>query len=103
MADFDILTNRNYSAILRAMQATGQGAVASALGCSEATVSRMKDKRDDGKPGLVEQTARLLAALQLLARPQSDPSISPAKLAALNLLAREALDNAPSSGFGSLE
>lgn len=93
---------RNRAAILRAMSAMTQARVADSMGISEATLSRMKDSIND-KPSDIDRLALLLAACGLVAQPTTNRSITAERLAALHVLAREALDAAPVSDFGSLE
>ena len=93
---------KNRSAILRAMQQRKQTVVASLLGVDDATLCRWKDGVG-GKPSDIDRLAALLAACGLIAQPTSNKSISAERLAALHVLAREALDAAPTSDFGALE
>ena len=93
---------RNRAAILRALSAMTQARVAEQMGISEATLCRMKDSVGD-KPSDIDRLASLLAACGLVAQPVTNKSISAERLAALHVLAREALDAAPVSDFGSLE
>lgn len=93
---------RNRAAILRAMSAMTQARVAESMGISEATLSRMKDSVGD-KPSDIDRLSSLLAACGLIAQPVTNQSITSEHLTALRVLAREALDTAPASGFGALD
>ena len=89
------LHRKNLSAVLKSMSAISQVRIAEMMGVSEATVSRMKDD------GGLEKFVALLSACQLVAQPRTYKSISPDRLRALEILARDSLD-APSE-WGQIE
>ncbi len=82
---------KNHAAILRALAKVGQNVVADALGCDESTVSRMKDKRDNGKPGEIERMALVLSAMGLKCVAEDMRCFAEAEINALLVLAKARL------------
>lgn len=71
---------------LRALQDPGKAAaLAVAMGCSETTLSRMKD-------GELERFCSIAAACNLVLQPRTFRAVDPDRLRALEVLARCALD-----------
>lgn len=75
-------TRKNASGILRALASVGQVRVAEALGVSESTVSRWKDKE-------IDEMSQFLSVLGLKAVPASYKCYDPRSVDALLTLAKE--------------
>lgn len=105
-ADIAERARKNESAILRAFARVSQTRVATLLGVSDATVSRMSEPRSEGgreRPSKLAEIAQILAAAGLKVVAEDAEVFDVARIEALRTLARIGLDHAGTpSGFGEL-
>jgi len=90
------LAQRNYSIVLKTFERVTQAKVAELLGCAQSSLSDFKDDH-------LERACQILAAAGLKVVSRDESTFPAQKIAALKLLAREALDNdGPPSEWGPL-
>jgi transcriptional regulator with XRE-family HTH domain len=87
-SDMDAIARKSERIVLRQLAKVGQLAVADAMGVSESTVSRMKDRDEKGGPSQIQKWCKALAAMGLKIVPSHYKCFDQKEIEALFVLAK---------------
>jgi transcriptional regulator with XRE-family HTH domain len=96
-SDMDAIARKSERIVLRQLAKVGQLAVADAMGVSESTVSRMKDRDEKGGPSQIQKWCKALAAMGLKITPAEYRCYDPKQIEAVFVLAQKYVSSMQSS------